>query len=183
MASKITPLDALNRDLKEIAAELTDEQVVMVQKQLTFSLLSGFIMRTPVDEGNARGGWMVGINLPPSPNALGVSDTGEIGDPNGPTLSAGLSALSSLGPYQVVYITNNVPYILVLDQGEFDPPDPSEDEESRRRRASSRSDARRAEAKSRYGHEGATFVERGFSKQAPAGIVDATIASVRGGLS
>lgn len=117
--------------------------------------------------------------MPPSANSLGVKDKGEVGDPAGNTLDAGISALSQLSPFQVVFITNNVGYIIVLDQGMFDPKDPSEDEKSRKRRASRRSDARRKDAKSAYGNEGSSFVASGYSKQSPVGMVDVTIASLR----
>lgn len=168
----------LTRGLTELAKNLTETELVLVQKKLTLDLVAGCIKRTPVDEGRARGGWMVGVGDAPPPNSTVTPDKGEPGNPAGPTLSKAMAAVANLKPYSVCYVVNNVPYLIVLDQGLFDPKDPDDSEEGRKKRAASRSKRDRARADRALGNPGATFVKGGYSIQAPLGIVDATIAQL-----
>lgn len=154
----VTPLDKLNRELTELAKNLTETEVVTVQKKLAIDLFAGVIKRTPVDEGTARGGWQMGINDPPK--GLGAKEKRALGDPSGPAMAGGLSKLSKLGPFQIVFITNNVVHAVVLDQGQFDPTDPGPSKDPRK------------------GRKGRILVRGGYSTQAPAGMVDVTIASI-----
>lgn len=154
----MTPLDKLNADLQELVKDLTEEQVVTVQKKVAIDVFAGVIKRTPVDEGTARGGWQLGINDYPSTSTK--KEKGEVGSPSGPTFDRGARTLGKLGPFKIVWITNAVHYIIVLDQGLFDPADPGPSKDRR---------------KSRHGR---ILVKGGFSIQAPAGMVDATLASI-----
>jgi hypothetical protein len=141
-----------------MAKDLTEDQVVVVQKKLTLDLFAGVIKRTPVDTGVARGGWQIGISTPAT--GVGSKEQGVMGDFSGPTYTMGLSKLAGLGPFAIVYITNAVSYVAVLDQGLFDPanPGPSKDP--------------------RPGRHGRVLVSGGYSIQAPAGMVDVTITSL-----
>lgn len=154
----VTPLDKLNRELMEMAKDLSETEVVTVQKKLSIDLFAGVIKRTPVDEGTARGGWQLGINDPPK--GVGAKEKRQLGDPTGPAMNSGLSKLASLGPFQIVFITNNVVHAVVLDQGQFDPTDPGPSKDPRK------------------GRFGRVLVQGGYSIQAPAGMVDVTIASI-----
>lgn len=141
------------RSLEEIASGLAPSEVRIVQKKVALQVLSGVVRRTPVDEGRARGGWQLTIG-DTSPREGGESrDEGSI-------ITSALEQLAGLSDYGVVFITNNVPYILVLDQGGFVPqnPGPSKDP--------------------RPGRLGRILVQDGYSVQAPNGMVDATLASL-----
>ncbi len=161
MASAKFDVTKLSAELTKAARGLAAEAVVTLQKKTTFDVLAGVIKRTPVDEGTARGGWLVGIGLPP--DGAGIIDKGELGDPSGAALNSGLSVMAQLEPYQIVYITNNVEYIVTLDQGGFIPPDPGPSRDPRKER------------------KGKVLVRGGYSTQAPQGMVDVTLASMIGG--
>lgn len=68
-----------------------------VMRKIVFDLTRNIIKRTPVDTGRARAAWQVGRSLPTS--GKGSQSTGWI--------HAG----------DVVYIANNVEYILALEYG------------------------------------------------------------------
>ena len=159
MAVMFENLNALNRDLEKIKDRMTGETLVAVQKKLAIDAFSGFIKRTPVDEGRARGGWQMDVNR--RRTQFTPKEKGEVGNPAGPALNKGLSRLSKLGPFDIVWITNNVAHTVVLDQGLFIPPNPGPSKDPREGRA------------------GRILVKDGYSTQAPAGIVEPTIASLR----
>lgn len=153
-------IDKLERDLNEMLRGATAETVRQVQKKLTFDLLAGVIRRTPVDEGRARGGWQVGVNERPQPGQTPKDSGKQVGDGRGAAADRAAAAMAKLPDYAIVFVVNDVPYIVVLDQGLFDPanPGPSKDP--------------------RPGRKGRVLVSGGFSTQAPAGMVDVTIASI-----
>lgn len=136
-------------DLDRIA--FTHDLILSEQKKITSILFTSLVFNTPVDQGEARGGWMLGIALPidGNPQRLSPDGTSVIGQE--------LSKLVQLVSPSKIFITNNVPYITVLDQGEFVPPDPGPSGDLR------------------PGKEGAIRVTGGYSTQAPEGIVDPAI--------
>ncbi len=66
-----------------------------------------------MDTGRAKGNWQTTIGRP----AEGTVDDADKGGSR--TIAAGLAALAALPPYSVVYLTNNLPYILVLESGSW----------------------------------------------------------------
>ena len=88
-------------------------------KRLANAILQGVVMGTPVDTGNARGGWDV---VPRASSALtGRLDTG--GDI---TVSVGRAKIDSilgsrLTEFTILYIQNNVHYIGVLENTSHSP--------------------------------------------------------------
>lgn len=140
--------------VKELDAEnlgLAERELVKLQKAIAIEALSRIIQRTPVDTGRARGNWQLTIAVVPS-DQVNRKDT------NGTeTLSANISKLAGLQPYQVVYITNNVEYINILEEGGFVPPNPGPSKDPRK------------------GRQGRVLVENGFSVQAPQGMVKVTL--------
>ena len=74
------------------------------------SILSRVVVATPVDTGRARGGWVVGLGEPNrQSNALDKS--------GGATIVAGRNVLRARRTEQTIYLSNNVNYIVFLDQG------------------------------------------------------------------
>jgi len=154
-------LDKFERELNQICSTMTFEDVVMVQKKITFEAFIRLVMKTPVDYGFARGGWhiTVGVESNSEPSGEGSYDIGRGLSPDA-VFSEELTKLTHLDRlknFQVVYISNNVPYILVLDQGLFDPPNPGPSRDRRPHR------------------QGRVLVRDGFSVQSPQGMVDITI--------
>ena len=66
--------------------------------------------------------------------------------------------------YSIVFVSNNVNHVIVLDQGLFTPPNPGPSKDKRDDRL------------------GKVLVQDGYSIQAPLGMVDLTIEELRGSL-
>lgn len=78
-------------------------------RAVTIELFSGVIEQTPVDTGRARGNWQCTTESP----ATGETDRL---DPSGRDAMAEVSA-NAAGVGGVTYLTNNLPYILPLEEG------------------------------------------------------------------
>lgn len=160
---------ALSARLSELGSELPATLVGQLHRKVALDVLGAVIARTPVDTGAARGGWRVSndvvLTYPTSPEA------GRVGDPSGPTLERGAAEIGRSRPYSVTFISNSVPHIVVLDQGGYVPADPDDDAWARYVRAKKRPRRARDRAQAAKGDPGATFVQGGYSFQAPAGIV------------
>lgn len=79
----------------------------------TFNILKGVVLATPVDEGRAKGNWQVSQNNPIMTEAGILDRTGSI------TINAGLTQIAQAKQteYPVMWITNNLPYIVRLNEG------------------------------------------------------------------
>lgn len=100
-----------NRETKRFAKTLLPAQMILFQKKIALQLLRGVVLKTPVDTGQARAGWQLSIGSPVSEEATGL-------DPSGSgTISNGVGALAGLGPFQVVWLSNNVGHIRFLEEG------------------------------------------------------------------
>lgn len=108
-------VDQFNKEVGAFAATLVPQEAVRFQKKLVFEALSRLVQKTPVDTGRARGNWQVTINeLPNSEVTVWTRQ-----DPQSPATPAEMipAALGGLPPFQIVYITNNVEYIVYLEGG------------------------------------------------------------------
>jgi hypothetical protein len=81
---------------------------------ITLSLFKGIIMSTPVDTGRARGNWQTTVGEP-------ATGTVERLDPSGSATVAELVANMG-GAGKVTWLTNNLPYIAVLEYGLYPNP-------------------------------------------------------------
>ena len=109
-----------------------------VRKNYAFALYSSIVKKTPVDTGRARANWNVSVGAPDLSTTEDTRKTpkpkDKMPDPNGD---------------ESIFISNNLPYIGVLEYGGFpNPPD----------------------------KDGGKTVN-GFSKQAPEGMVGVTLAN------
>jgi len=86
-------------------------QVLVKQRKATLQVLQGVVDGTPVDTGRARGNWQVTNDRP----ATGETQRTDIG--GGETMFAGIAASSSIRPFGVSWVANNVPYIEALEDG------------------------------------------------------------------
>lgn len=96
-------------EVRLVAGSLPIDNIIPFQKKIVFEALSRLVNKTPVDLGRARGNWQVTINEP----AQDYFWDNWLTDP----LIEGLAELGELGLFQVVYITNNIPYIEALEGG------------------------------------------------------------------
>ncbi len=176
MSDPMPNLGALNARLKEIGKDLTPTMVSRVQRKIVLDVLGGVIKRTPVDTGRARGGWQVSVGTPSSSPTQ--PEQGAVGDPAGKAFSQGAAKASTIPPFSIAYINNNVAYVGVLDQGGFVPKDPADDSDARAKRAKRRDEKQRKRAQAARGDEGATLVVGGYSFQAPNGMIALTLGDV-----
>lgn len=149
-----------NRQFTRIAQSLPEKTLVKFHKRLGLFALRSLVKKTPVDTGRARSNWQVTYVVP----AQGVLETTD--KRIGPTISKGSQVISQLRPFTVMFITNNVAYIEVLDKGLFDPPNPGESKKKGKGGRKIR------------GRTGKVLVKDGFSVQAPNGMSALTVAEL-----
>ena len=147
-----------NDTLSNWALTAVSADVEKVTKYFAFETLRRVVKRTPVDTGRARGGWQVTLNTP-------AAGSGTSSDAEGQgTVTSGASVISAAKPFQVIWISNNVEYIRILEEGAFEPPNPGKS-----KTGGSSSKAGRAARK------GKVLVRNGYSTQAPKGMVAVTL--------
>lgn len=86
------------------------ESVDNIIKKVCFDLYQHFIDRTPYDTGRARGGWAIGVN------ERRVAPKGRCADV-GSMFGEAKSILAKVKGDCVVYMVNNVEYIILLEEG------------------------------------------------------------------
>jgi hypothetical protein len=90
-------------------AEATKQSVETVSKKVIFKLNELVVLRTPVDTGRARGGWVASIDRPSEMDKpLDKSGFGTVSEANN-------TADKSIG--RIYWLTNNVVYIRSLEYG------------------------------------------------------------------
>jgi len=142
----------------EAFAKTVELDLALVLQKITLDLLGKVVRLTPVDTGRARANWQIGDGTPPS----GVIDVqeGTAETAKGFEQAAGIS----FRPFGVYWITNNLPYIKVLEFGQYPQP------------------VQRGSFDRRSGTYVVKSVE-GYSRQAPAGMVRVSLAEIAAELS
>lgn len=87
------------------------EQVQAAQAKIGLQGLRGLVLKTPVDTGRARGNWQASSGAPATGEITRTDKAG------GSVISAEQASILTAEPYSVIYLTNNVPYILKLEDG------------------------------------------------------------------
>jgi len=141
-----------NREMRKFAKKQIPEVVARATAQIVLNVLKIAVEKTPVDTGRARGGWQVSIGSLPTPNKRKDKN-------GGPTIASGSSKAALAPPYQIIFISNAVEYIEVLENGLFRPADPGP------------SDVRFPSGKKIPGKTGTVLVKGGFHVQAPEGML------------
>lgn len=113
-ASNQARADEFSKALGHKLRALTVGRAVTAQRKLTLDFLIVVLPGTPVDTGVARGGWHVDVGT--------LTRAGVRPDRSGNLvrLEAGIKlryGLDASRPATVVFISNNVPYIEVLERG------------------------------------------------------------------
>ncbi len=121
----VTAFDAQLKAFKGDAAGI----IRAAQQKICLTALGKLVLRTPVKTGRARGGWQVGINQGPVGNPQASQAVGgSMGaafqkgayqtDKSGrDTIAQGEAKIKTLQPFTACHITNNVEYILELEDG------------------------------------------------------------------
>lgn len=99
-----------NRQLKEFSAALGID-VGIATKKVAVDLFRAIVAKTPVDSGRARGSW----NIAGGKADLSVQPPGaNKRNSNGGDIA---KTLSKVSPFDKIVISNNLPYIVALEQG------------------------------------------------------------------
>ena len=105
--------------------EKIDAHVNRVARRLALDIDQRVVLRTPVDTGRARSNWLVGLGAPRrdtnekiGPGAPRANEqAGQIGPIGQLSIQAANQVIGSAGNYQDIWISNNLPYILALEEG------------------------------------------------------------------
>ena len=101
-----------NRQLDRFVKSIPAALVARLTSAVSLAVLRGVVLMTRVKTGRARGGWQLGVGSEPKTSRLTV-------DPDGTSTinqAAGrLRAAVATQPYAPVFITNNVIYIMHLN--------------------------------------------------------------------
>jgi hypothetical protein len=98
----------------------TSKTVDAEVRKICLDLLTGIVLKTPVDTGRARANWFTSIGSPSSSTINFTGDTGRgISAPNRSAASAEAisrgSSVIAKATGNVLWITNNLPYIYRLE--------------------------------------------------------------------
>ena len=114
---KNADLRRFNRELQEFGKKLVPEELTKLVKAIAFEAFARIVFKTPVDTGRARGNWQISIGQPifdeielDQAQDIALSDIGNEG-------VRAAQVLQNLNPFEVVWISNNVPYIEFLEEG------------------------------------------------------------------
>lgn len=135
--------------------KLTQDDLVLLHRQIAFDALSRVILKTPFDTGVTRNNWQIEIGGDPSGQIEAADKTGA------QAIARGQAKLAALQPYALVVIGNLSDHILVLELGQFQPPNPGPSKDPRPDR------------------KGKVLVRDGYSVQAPQGMVAVTLEELR----
>jgi len=103
-------LKQFNRVVKSFGDRVPKEKVLVYLKKMSLEALKRIVEKTPVDTGRARGGWQVSFKTPAF--SEGGTDASGAG-----TINTGSSQILGLKDPVAVFISNNVEYIIYLEDG------------------------------------------------------------------
>ncbi len=106
---------AFNAQSTAFTRKLLPSEFVKFHKKIALTALRGIVNKTPVLTGRAAGNWQLSINTPANDIIDNVEGLGN--QAKGKAISEGMDALVSLKPFEIIWISNNVPYILELEGG------------------------------------------------------------------
>ena len=78
---------------------------------IAMAMLNEIVLRSPVDTGRFRGNNIISVGAPVYTSTVNVDPTGA------ETINQGLSAMTGLEPFTQVFIQNNLPYAVPLEDG------------------------------------------------------------------
>ena len=100
-------------EIKNMVMEWVEEQVDKTARTVAIDIDRNLILETPVDTGRARAGWFPMVtNSPPTYVPPEEQYKGKKNVPPPP-----IPGLRKIKLGEKIYVSNNVPYIIYLDQG------------------------------------------------------------------
>lgn len=131
-----------------------EDDIVKLQTTISIEAMKRIVEKTPVDTGVTRGNWKLEIGIRPRGWSKVRKDK-----EGGSTLNTAITKLlGNLRPYEVVYIANSVPWIEILEYGQY--PDPPKNPG--------------------VNAKGEVKTVEGFSRQSPQGMVRVTMVELEG---
>ena len=100
-------------DVKRFADKTIREQE-RIMRAVALEIDKEVVMKTPVDTGRARANWVIEINSVPSSFVEKSANANPIADATGAVMRARIG--------DIIYIVNGLPYIRVLEYGEYPNP-------------------------------------------------------------
>ena len=104
-------VDSFNAAVGRVTKLMSSDMLLAFHQKVSLDVLRKVVNRTPVDTGRAKGGWQSSIKGFKTNNKERFDETG------GQAINEGSQAIASLKPFGVYYLSNNVPYILFLEDG------------------------------------------------------------------
>jgi hypothetical protein len=101
-----TFISSLNKAKVQMEGEVTK-----IIRKVALSVDQAVVLATPVDKGRARGNWIVSRGSPEK------SETGKLDKSGAGALSQGRSVIGGAQFGEIIWISNNVPYIGRLNEG------------------------------------------------------------------
>lgn len=95
-----------NSELDRFTKRLAPDLLVPFHQKLALDLLRRIAIKTPVDTGRARGNWQTSINQWSEEEHFSSDPVGE-----------GATVLARIPPFATIFLTNNVSYIIYLEEG------------------------------------------------------------------
>ena len=92
----------------------TVEDISTFVQMIGLQLLSGIVMKTPVDTGRARGNWTLTVG---SIDATVKADFDKTGQATITKANSAVQAFPDKFPWPIIYVQNNLPYIGTLENG------------------------------------------------------------------
>lgn len=151
-----------SRDVRRFVKK-TKGNIDLQVRAITLELFRSIILATPVDTGRARGNWQTSVGSPKTGIVARLDPTGQA------ALGEVVANLGGAGT--VTWLANNLPYIAVLEYGEYPNPPKLGTYVPKDRRKKARADGDVTQA---YEIRSAG----GYSKQAPYGMVRVNFARV-----
>ncbi|MDF1685359.1 MAG: HK97 gp10 family phage protein [Parvibaculaceae bacterium] len=94
-----------------VAYEGAEDEVRVVTQTVALQALRGVVNMSPVDTGRFRGNWNVGVGQ------LDPLITDKVDKSGAATISQGSAEINSSKAYQVIHLTNSLPYAQKLELG------------------------------------------------------------------
>ncbi|MGM7282561.1 HK97 gp10 family phage protein [Pseudomonas guariconensis] len=92
-------------------AGLMEEALTQRVRVIALAMLNEIVLRSPVDTGRFRGNNIVSVGAPVYTSSVNVDLTGS------ETIQQGVRVMTGLEPYTQVFIQNNLPYAVPLEDG------------------------------------------------------------------
>ncbi|MDI3372361.1 HK97 gp10 family phage protein [Pseudomonas sp. V104_10] len=90
---------------------LVEEALTQRVRVIALAMLNEIVLRSPVDTGRFRGNNIVSVGAPVYTSSTNVDPTGS------ETFQQGVRVMTGLEPFTQVFIQNNLPYAVPLEDG------------------------------------------------------------------